>query len=166
MLYTRAVHFEPVKTSLEDRSANGVLDHPSISARTPFFSIPFFITEMDSTAVSFDADDAQSIGGDSGYSETFCSTESVRSSIYDYEVRHGRTYHAYHSDKYFVPNDEGEQERLDLHYHAMRLALDDKITFAPLDQHHGILDVGTGTGMVSSALKRNLPWLVSIGTLP
>ena len=120
---------------------------------------------MDSTALSFDVDDTQSTGGDSTYSETLCSTDSVRSSVREYEVRHGRTYHAYHPDKYFVPNDEGEQERLDLHYHAMRLALEDKITFAPLDQPQGILDVGTGTGMVSRLLEI-LPSVVSIVTLP
>ena len=97
-----------------------------------------------------DFDDSQSTSSDSGYSgysESMFSTESIRSSIYDYEVKHGRTYHAFHRDKYYMPNDEGEQERLDVHYHALRLAIEDKITFAPIDQPHGILDVGTGTGI-------------------
>lgn len=97
-----------------------------------------------------EVDDSPSISGDSGYSgysESMCSTESVSSSIFDYEVKHGRTYHAYHPDKYYMPNDEGEQERLDLHYHALRLAIEDKITFAPVDQPYAILDVGTGTGI-------------------
>ena len=94
-----------------------------------------------------EVDDVHSVPGDSGYSETVCSTDSVRSSIFDYEVKHGRTYHSYHPDKYYMPNYEGEQERLDLHYHALRLAVEDKITFVPVNQLHGVLDVGTGTGV-------------------
>lgn len=97
-----------------------------------------------------EVDDSHSLSGDSGYSgysESMCSTESVSSSVFEYEVKHGRTYHAYHPDKYYMPNDEGEQERLDLHYHALRLAIEDKITWAPIDQPHATLDVGTGTGI-------------------
>jgi len=102
---------------------------------------------MTSNIEPLEVDDTQSTSGDSGYSETVHSAESVRSSIYDYEVRHGRTYHAFHSGKYVMPNDEGEQERLDLHYHALRLSIEDKITLAPINNPHGILDVGTGTGI-------------------
>lgn len=44
---------------------------------------------------------------DSAYfDENECSTRSVRSSIYDYESSHGRTFHAYHAGKYALPNDE------------------------------------------------------------
>lgn len=94
-----------------------------------------------------DVDDSASTSGDSGYSDTICSSESLRSSIYDYERQHGRTYHAFQQGKYIMPNDEGEQERLDLHYHALRLSIEDKLFFAPIDRPSGILDIGTGTGI-------------------
>ena len=93
-------------------------------------------------------DDVSSTSGDSGYSETTVSTTSLRSSIYDYETRHGRSYHAFHAGKYIVPNDELEQERMNLHYHALRLSMGDKLYHAPISQSPGgILDVGTGTGI-------------------
>jgi hypothetical protein len=50
---------------------------------------------------------------DSGYDEKSLSTASIASSIYDYEQENGRTYHAYNAGKYALPNDEGEQERMD-----------------------------------------------------
>ena len=82
-----------------------------------------------------------------GYDETICSTASIRSSIFAYEEEHGRTYRAYHAGKYMMPNDEGEQERLDVHSHAMRLSLRDQLFLAPIAAPTAILDVGTGTGI-------------------
>jgi len=113
-----------------------------------FFLSLFLLARCRMAALDLvEVDDGYSISNDSGYSEPIYSTASVRSSVFDYEVKHGRSYHAYHPDKYYMPNDEGEQERLDLHYHALRLALEDKITLAPINNPHGILDVGTGTGI-------------------
>jgi ribosomal protein RSM22 (predicted rRNA methylase) len=74
-----------------------------------------------------------------------CSTAPLWSSIFAYEDKHGHTYHAYHAGKYILPNDEGEQERLDGHYHAFRLSLGDKLFHAPIVAPTAILDVGTGT---------------------
>ena len=54
---------------------------------------------------------------DSGYNEEQMSTASVTSSIFAYEQENGRTYHAYKSGKYVMPNDEGEQERMDSKFH-------------------------------------------------
>lgn len=45
-----------------------------------------------------------------------------------------------------LPNDEGEQERMEMHYHNLRLVLHDRIFLAPIEAPTGILDVGTGTG--------------------
>jgi hypothetical protein len=50
---------------------------------------------------------------DSGYNEEQMSTASVTSSIFAYQEENGRTYHAYKAGKYMMPNDEGEQERMD-----------------------------------------------------
>ncbi|KAL8709150.1 MAG: hypothetical protein Q9220_006030 [cf. Caloplaca sp. 1 TL-2023] len=73
-------------------------------------------------------------------------TTSIASSITDYKYEHGRRYHAYKEGRYVLPNDEEEQNRMDLQYHAMRLAFGDKPFFAPLgDKVQRILDAGTGT---------------------
>ena len=87
---------------------------------------------------------------DSGYAEqSALSTASVSSSIYDYEEEYGRSYHAFRRGKYVMPNDDREQERMDIHYHAVRLAFNNRHYFAPLERPTCILDVGTGTGIVS-----------------
>jgi len=55
----------------------------------------------------------ESNDADSGYDEEQISTASVTSSILAYQEENGRTYHAYRAGKYVMPNDEGEQERMD-----------------------------------------------------
>jgi hypothetical protein len=52
-------------------------------------------------------------GGDSGYNEEISSTTSITSSIYEHEKENGRSYHAFHAGKYVMPNDDGEQDRMD-----------------------------------------------------
>jgi ubiquinone/menaquinone biosynthesis C-methylase UbiE len=46
-----------------------------------------------------------------------------------------------------MPNDEGEKERMDIHYHALRLSIENKLFDAPLKDPKAMLDVGTGTGI-------------------
>ncbi|KAK5045810.1 hypothetical protein LTR84_008903 [Exophiala bonariae] len=75
------------------------------------------------------------------------STRSVTSSIFDYEKSHGRTYHAYHAGKYLLPNDEIEQERCDIMYHAVRLSIGNTLFHAPVRNPTCVLDIGTGTGI-------------------
>lgn len=84
---------------------------------------------------------------DSGYDEGYLSTQSVASSIYQYEEENGRTYHAFRRGKYVIPNDDREQQRMDIHYHSIRLTLEEKHYIAPISQPRMILDVGTGTGI-------------------
>lgn len=95
--------------------------------------------------------DAEAIADDqdSTYDErTLDSTQSVSSSIFEYEEVHGRTYHAYHEGKYYLPNDETEQERIDVMYHAYRVCMGDRLFLAPIgDNPSFILDIGTGTGI-------------------
>lgn len=94
------------------------------------------------------AQDDASSEGDSGYGdETALSTASLQSSIFDYEEEHGRSYHAFRRGKYVMPNDEREQERMDMHYHSLRLALNNRHWIAPIEEPRNILDVGTGTGI-------------------
>lgn len=82
-----------------------------------------------------------------GDNDSRLSTSSIRSSIYDYEQQHGRTYHAFRRGHYVIPNDEGELERMDLHYHALREILYNRLWICPLRSPTHVLDVGTGTGI-------------------
>jgi len=89
-------------------------------------------------------DDANSSLGDMDDAE---SSKSVTSSVYDFVEEFGRTYHKYKQGKYYLPNDEQEQSRLDLqHSLALRL-LGGELNLAPINKPHRVLDVGTGTGI-------------------
>lgn len=44
-------------------------------------------------------------------------SKSLASSLTDYEYSNGRRYHAYRAGEYMLPNDETEQDRMDLLHH-------------------------------------------------
>ena len=81
---------------------------------------------------------------DSGYGEPSMSTASLRSSIFDYEEEYGRSYHAFRRGKYVMPNDEREQDRMDIHYHSLRITMEDKLYISPIESPSMVLDMGTG----------------------
>ncbi|KAI1273554.1 S-adenosyl-L-methionine-dependent methyltransferase [Xylaria sp. FL0933] len=74
------------------------------------------------------------------------SSVSVSSSVYDFVNEHGRTYHRYKEGKYWMPNDEREQERLDLQHMICLKIFNDKLALAPVQDPPRVLDFGTGTG--------------------
>nr|OQO25088.1 hypothetical protein B0A51_06369 [Rachicladosporium sp. CCFEE 5018] len=94
-----------------------------------------------------EVDDDAISEADSGYSEAALSTASITSSVFDYEEEYGRSYHAFRRGKYVMPNDLGEQERMDIHYHSIRLVLDNKHWICPFKDPKQIIDIGTGTGI-------------------
>lgn len=97
---------------------------------------------MAQTSDSSDADSA--LGSDASTSDY----TSVASSIRGYKYEYGRRYHAYKEGKYVLPNDEAEQDRLDLHHHVFRLILGGRLYRAPISPHvQRVLDYGTGTGI-------------------
>jgi SAM-dependent methyltransferase len=53
-----------------------------------------------------------------------------------------------------LPNDEEEQDRLDLQHHIFRLSLDGALYIAPIpkDVQH-VLDIGCGTGIVRAVYQ-------------
>jgi 2-polyprenyl-3-methyl-5-hydroxy-6-metoxy-1,4-benzoquinol methylase len=60
-------------------------------------------------------------------------------------------------EEYFAPNDDAENDRLDMHHHLATLLLGRKLHVAPIDsQPQRILDVGCGTGI----------WSIDMGRLP
>jgi len=71
----------------------------------------------------------------------------VTESIYNFRVENGRTYHAYSDGKYYQPNDEKEQFRMDVLYHSIMRMFDGKSFFAPVKNPQRIVDMGTGTGI-------------------
>lgn len=86
--------------------------------------------------------------GRNSYPATNHSTASVRESIYNYEEQYGRTYHAFRRDLlYSFPNDEPEQDRMDLHYHCLRMLMKERHWLCPIKSPKCVLDVGAGTGI-------------------
>ncbi|KAF4920664.1 putative urea carboxylase [Colletotrichum viniferum] len=79
------------------------------------------------------------------------STASVTSSVLSYREENGRKYHGYKDGKYTAPNDEQEQDRLDLQHNLFLLTFDNALGLAPPNQPNSnvqrVLDVGTGTGI-------------------
>jgi ribosomal protein RSM22 (predicted rRNA methylase) len=85
---------------------------------------------------------------DSSYGDLASETASLTSSIMAGHYENGRRYHAYQaSGQYIRPDDEQEQDRLDIKYASIQLVFDDKVCFAPIENPQTILDVGTGTGI-------------------
>jgi hypothetical protein len=58
--------------------------------------------------------------------------EMIKSEYMKYPEENGRTYHAYKAGKYMFPNDESEQDRLDLQHHLFLLTFDSKLYLSPI----------------------------------
>ncbi|KAF5667186.1 methyltransferase [Fusarium heterosporum] len=107
---------------------------------------------QDTVPLEVDEDSANNSDADSSFqSQNGTSTSSINSSILKYRQENGRTYHAYKDGQYLMPNDEREQDRLDLQHHLFLITFDNKLHLCPAgrDGHkvHNVLDVGTGTGI-------------------
>ncbi|KAJ5183510.1 hypothetical protein N7492_001126 [Penicillium capsulatum] len=74
-------------------------------------------------------------------------TSSLTSSALNYQYENGRRYHSYHQGEYMLPNDEQEQDRLDLSHHIYSMILKGELQGAPITHPGRVLDLGTGTGI-------------------
>ncbi|PYI00074.1 S-adenosyl-L-methionine-dependent methyltransferase [Aspergillus ellipticus CBS 707.79] len=91
------------------------------------------------------------------------STASLGSSVLRYEFKHGRRYHADHMGNYPFPNDEPEQNRLDMIHHVFYRLLNDRLFLAPIDPNgKRILDIGTGTGIWAIQMGDEYPGIEQI----
>ncbi|EAW10017.1 class I SAM-dependent methyltransferase [Aspergillus clavatus NRRL 1] len=109
---------------------------------TPTISVPL---QGSSIEVDTDSNDTDSSLTDS---DLHSITTSISSSIVDYVYENGRRYHKFREGEYLFPNDETEQDRLDMVHHIFRMMLGGKLYQAPIpDSPKRILDIGTGTGI-------------------
>ncbi|KAF3770582.1 S-adenosyl-L-methionine-dependent methyltransferase [Cryphonectria parasitica EP155] len=92
------------------------------------------------------------------------STTSLRTSIHNFVLENGRTYHSYRPGKYMLPNDDAEQDRLDLQHHSFKVYLDGRLYTAPLVYPRRVLDIGTGTGIWAIEFAQQHPDASVIGT--
>ncbi|KAJ6437959.1 UMTA methyltransferase family protein [Purpureocillium lavendulum] len=110
--------------------------------------------------VEVDEDEVDSAYGE----EVSSSSTSLRSSIMKYEWKNGRRYYSYRSGAYNFPNDDREQDRLDMVHHVYCRALNDRLFLAPIDPNGlRVLDIGTGTGLWPIDLADLYPGATIVG---
>ncbi|PGH00526.1 hypothetical protein GX51_05741 [Blastomyces parvus] len=110
-------------------------------------------SESQSLLLPADSDEDSAVA----VNDDLLSVASLTSSVRRVVVENGRTYHSLSEGKYCLPNDEEEQDRLDMQHHQFLVTFDGKLHFAPgADNARRVLDAGTGTGI----------WAIDYGKLP
>lgn len=113
------------------------------------------------TTLDIDSSDLDSSMGETDQS----STVSLDSELYQNVEENGRSYHRYKEGKYVLPNDEAEQNRLDMQHHLFLLTLHGELHIAPLKPGiHNALDIATGTGIWAIDFATKYPSADVIGT--
>ncbi|KAH8899127.1 S-adenosyl-L-methionine-dependent methyltransferase [Thozetella sp. PMI_491] len=109
--------------------------------------------------------------GDSGNDESaggknrlLPASMSISSTILEYRKLHGRTYQNFEGAEYWGPNDDKQNEGLDMNHHMMYLAFDNRLFLSPLKNPQKVLDVGTGTGIWAIDFADEFPSAEVTGT--
>ncbi|OAA78596.1 Methyltransferase type 11 [Akanthomyces lecanii RCEF 1005] len=94
------------------------------------------------------------------------SSASLTDSIFEYRALHGRTYQVSKSTEYWGPNDETQNEGLDLAHALITMLMGDRLFAAPLAARGpaNVLDVGTGTGIWALDMADAYPSASVVGT--
>ncbi|KAL7804931.1 S-adenosyl-L-methionine-dependent methyltransferase [Trichoderma aethiopicum] len=107
-------------------------------------------------------------GDDSGvddWDDTASSTASLSDSIFDYRNIHGRTFQNSKTTEYWGPNDDRQNNGLDISHHFITMLLGDQLFEAPIKKPPTrVLDVGTGTGIWAIDMSDAYPSAEIIGT--
>ncbi|PLN80668.1 S-adenosyl-L-methionine-dependent methyltransferase [Aspergillus taichungensis] len=114
---------------------------------------------------AIEADEGFDTDTDSAISEEDIAslTTSLSSSVRDYVYENGRRYHKFREGEYLFPNDDAEQDRLDMVHHIFRLMLGGSLHMAPLDSPQRVLDIGTGTGIWALDMADEFPGAEVLG---
>ncbi|TDZ33053.1 Secondary metabolism regulator LAE1 [Colletotrichum spinosum] len=122
---------------------------PHVATRAHYWNVvePSTAAIDPTPAAADDDDDDRNSQVDSVIgSSTPASTASVTDSITEYRRLNGRTYTK--RTDYWGPNDEQQNEGLELEHYWETLLFQDKLFLAPLRDNPGkVLDLGTGTGI-------------------
>ncbi|KAF2205987.1 S-adenosyl-L-methionine-dependent methyltransferase [Delitschia confertaspora ATCC 74209] len=85
---------------------------------------------------------------DSAYGDDALSdTTSIPSTIYRHRYENGRRYHKFREGEYWGPNDEQQNDQLDIAHHMFLILLENKLYLAPVQNPMKVLDLGCGTGI-------------------
>ncbi|CEJ59598.1 hypothetical protein PMG11_08217 [Penicillium brasilianum] len=90
---------------------------------------------------------------------------SLSESVFEFEYENGRRYCSNRSGNYMMPNDEEEQDRMDITHHIWLMLLGGELYNAPIKSSpQNILDLGTGTGIWAMDIAEKFPSAHVIGT--
>ncbi|KAH8177943.1 methyltransferase domain-containing protein [Sarocladium implicatum] len=114
-----------------------------------------------------EADQQANVGYRSGAQDgRASSTMSLTDSVREFRKFHGRTFHNFKTEsEYWGPNDDRQNDHLDLNHEMLLLAMDNRLYCAPISEHpERVLDIGTGTGIWAVDFADQFPDAEVIGT--
>ncbi|KAJ4863115.1 methyltransferase domain-containing protein [Trichoderma breve] len=115
--------------------------------------------------IPFEQDESGDSGVDGDDDDTASSTASLSESIYDHRQIHGRTFQHSKTTEYWGPNDDRQNNGLDISHHFITMLLGDQLYEAPIKEPPTrVLDVGTGTGIWAIDIADMFPSAEIIGT--
>ncbi len=134
-----------------------------IKTRTDFGSGPGLVESESGNIIWLEADPISS----RPTSDHTSSGDTIADPL-SYE-QHGRGWAAYRDDRYFLPNDAIEQDRLDLQHEIFEQLIDRDLGLAPIARGipsypTNVLDVATGTGLWALEWAERHPESYVIGT--